>query len=61
MQAIAPLPSRLSTMCKGKQNEEIVKCAVEINAKAVAADRTTRSKVLAEQQKAGKKKSYCEV
>jgi carbonic anhydrase len=54
VKAIEPSAKKAKTICKGKSNEEIVECAVAVNAKAVAAELTKKSKILAEEQKHGK-------
>ena len=54
VKAIAPSAKKAKKIKKGESKEEVVECAVEVNAKAVAADLTKRSKVLAEQLKEGK-------
>ncbi|MBJ6751554.1 carbonic anhydrase [Geomonas anaerohicana] len=51
---IAPAAKKAKATCKGKAKEEIVECAVEINAKAVAAELPKRSKILAKELKEGK-------
>ncbi|QWV92437.1 carbonic anhydrase [Geomonas oryzisoli] len=51
---IAPAAKKAKATCKGKAKEEIVECAVEINAKAVAAALPKKSKILAEEVKEGK-------
>jgi len=51
---ILPSAKKAKTIMKGKAQEEVVECAVELNAKAVAAALPKRSKVLAEQLKEGK-------
>ncbi|UFS69904.1 carbonic anhydrase [Geomonas sp. RF6] len=53
---ILPNAKKAKQISKGKSAEEVVECAVELNAKAVAAALTKRSKVLAEQVKEGKVK-----
>ena len=52
--AIQPSVKKAKHDCKGKGTDELVECAVEINAKAVAADLTRKSKVLAHELKEGK-------
>lgn len=52
--AIKPAAEKAKGLSKGKSTEEVVECAVEVNAKAVAADLTRKSKVLAKQLKEGK-------
>ncbi|HJV66672.1 MAG TPA: carbonic anhydrase [Geomonas sp.] len=54
VKAIEPSAKKAQKMCKGKSKDEIVECAVSMNAKAVAASLTKKSKVLAEQLKEGK-------
>ena len=54
VKAIQPSAKKAKETCKGKSAEEVVECAVAINAKAVAASLTRKSKVLAEQLKEGK-------
>ena len=54
VKAIEPSAKQAKKICKGKPNEEVVECAVEVNAKAVAAGLTKKSKVLAEQLREGK-------
>ena len=54
VKAIEPSAKKAKQVCKGKTTDEIVECAVALNAKAVAADLTKKSKVLAEQLKEGK-------
>jgi len=52
--AIHPSVRKAQAASKGKSKEEVVECASEINAKAVAADLTRKSKVLAHELKEGK-------
>jgi len=52
--AIEPSARKAKAACKGKSKEEVVECASEINAKAVAADLTRKSKVLAKELKEGR-------
>jgi carbonic anhydrase len=52
--AIQPAARKAKEIYKGGFSEELIECAVEVNAKAVAASLTKRSKVLAEQLKEGK-------
>ena len=52
--AIKPAAEKAKGLSKGKSTEEVVECAVEVNAKAVAAGLTGKSKVLAKQLKEGK-------
>ena len=52
--AIQPSAKKARKIYQGKSNEELVECAVEVNAKAVAAGLTKKSKLLAEQLKEGK-------
>lgn len=54
VQAIQPSVKKAKQIYKGKSKEELVECAVTVNAKEVAANLTKRSKVLAEMAK-GKK------
>ncbi|HJV34354.1 carbonic anhydrase, partial [Geomonas sp.] len=54
VKAIEPSAKKAKKTCKGKSTEEIVECAVSLNAKAVAADLTKKSKVLAHELKEGK-------
>jgi carbonic anhydrase len=54
VKAIAPAARKAKADCKGKAKEEIVECAVAINAKAVAAELPKRSKILAHELKEGK-------
>jgi len=54
LSAIEPAAKKAKVISKGKPQEELVECAVEVNAKAVAAALTKKSKVLAEQLKEGK-------
>jgi len=54
IKAIQPAVKKAKEIYKGKSNEELVECAAEVNAKAVAASLTKKSKVLAEQLKEGK-------
>lgn len=54
LKAIAPAAKQAKAVSKGKSAEEVVECAVAINAKAVAASLTKKSKVLAAQLKEGK-------
>ena len=54
VKAIEPSAKKAKQLCKGKTTEEIVECAVGLNARAVAADLTRKSKVLAEMLKEGK-------
>ena len=54
IKAIAPAARKAKEMSRGKTSEELVECAVEVNAKAVAASLTRKSKLLAEQLKEGK-------
>lgn len=56
VKAIAPSAKKAKEIAKGKTNEDIVECAVTVNAKSVAGDLTKRSKLLAEQVKEGKLK-----
>ncbi|GFO56660.1 carbonic anhydrase [Geomonas sp. Red276] len=51
---IQPSAKKAKKVCKGKPSEEIVECAVDLNAKAVKAALTKRSKVLAHELKEGK-------
>ena len=51
---IAPAAKKAKVIARGKSNEEVIECAVEVNAKAVAASLSRRSKLLAEQLKEGK-------
>ncbi|HBA89321.1 MAG TPA: carbonic anhydrase [Geobacter sp.] len=52
--AIQPAVKKAKSDCKGKTTEELVECAVDVNAKAVAAGLTKKSKILAEELKEGK-------
>jgi len=52
--AIGPSARKAKEIKKGKSNEEVVECAVAVNAQAVAASLSKKSKVLAEQLKEGK-------
>jgi carbonic anhydrase len=52
--AIQPAAKKAKEIYKGTSNEELVECAVAVNAKSVAASLTKKSKVLAEQLKEGK-------
>ncbi|HBG04490.1 MAG: carbonic anhydrase [Geobacteraceae bacterium GWC2_58_44] len=54
IKAIEPSAKKAKKDCKGKPAAEVVECAVAVNAKAVAADLTKKSKVLAHQLKEGK-------
>jgi carbonic anhydrase len=54
VKAIEPAAKKARTICHGKSNEELVECAVAVNAKLVAAELPKRSKILAEQLKQGK-------
>jgi carbonic anhydrase len=54
VKAIGPSAKKAKKDCKGKTTAEVVECAVQINAKAVAADLTKNSKVLSHLQKEGK-------
>ena len=54
VKAIQPSAKKAKKDCKGKSAAEVVECAVQVNAKAVAADLTKSSKVLAHLQKEGK-------
>ena len=54
VKAIQPSAKKAKKDCKGKTPEQVVECAVVVNAKAVAADLTKQSKVLAHQLKEGK-------
>jgi carbonic anhydrase len=54
VKAIEPAAKKAKVIKKGKSNEEVVECAVTVNAQSVAADLTKKSKVLAEQLKEGK-------
>ena len=47
VKAIQPSAQKAKKIAKGKPAQEVVECAVEVNAKAVAADLTKSSKVLA--------------
>jgi carbonic anhydrase len=51
---ILPAAEKAKVIKKGKPSEEVVECAVVVNAKAVAASLTKKSKILAEQLKEGK-------
>ena len=53
VKAIQPAAKKAKQISKGKSSEELVECAVEVNAKAVAANLTKKSKVLAHQLKEG--------
>jgi len=52
--AIQPSAKKAKVISKGKTNEELVECAVELNARDVAASLSKKSKVLAGQLKEGK-------
>lgn len=54
VKAIEPAAKEAKKIAKGKPAEEVVECAVDVNAKLVAASLTKRSKVLAEELKSGK-------
>lgn len=54
LKAIQPAVKNAKKDCKGKSSAEVVECVVQANAKAVAADLTKSSKVLAKQLKEGK-------
>jgi carbonic anhydrase len=54
IKAIQPAAKKAKEIYHGKSTEELIECAVEVNAKAVAAGLTKKSKVLAEQLKEGK-------
>jgi carbonic anhydrase len=54
LKAIQPSAKKAKKDCKGKSAAEVVECAVQVNAQAVAADLTKSSKVLAHLQKEGK-------
>jgi carbonic anhydrase len=54
VKAIEPSAKKAKKECKGKPTEQIVECAVEANAKAVASELTKKSKILAEELKEGK-------
>lgn len=54
VKAIHPAAKKAEADCKGKSKEEVVECAVAANAKAVAANLTKKSKVLAHELKEGK-------
>jgi len=51
---IAPSARRAKQVAKGKPAEEVVECAVELNARAVAASLARKSKLLAAEIKEGK-------
>jgi carbonic anhydrase len=54
VKAIEPAAKEAKKIAKGKPVEEVVECAVDLNAKQVAASLTKRSKPLAEELKHGK-------
>jgi carbonic anhydrase len=54
LKAIQPAVKKAKKDCQGKSSAEVVECVVQANAKAVAADLTKSSKVLAKQLKEGK-------
>ena len=54
IRAIQPAAKKARELNKGKSNEELVECAVALNAKAVAASLTRKSPILAEELKEGK-------
>ena len=54
--AIQPSAKKAQEIYKGTSNEELVECAVELNARAVAASLPKKSKALAELLKEGKLK-----
>lgn len=54
LKAIQPAVKKAKKDCQGKSSAEVVECVVKANAKAVAADLTKSSKVLAKQLKEGK-------
>jgi len=53
---IAPSSAKAKKISKGKSHDEIVECAIDLNAKAVAAALPKRSKIIAELAKEGKLK-----
>jgi carbonic anhydrase len=54
VKAIAPSAARAKKLYKGKPNDQIIECAVDLNAKSVASELTKKSKVLGEELKEGK-------
>jgi len=54
VKAIEPAARQAKQIAKGKPAEDVVECAVDLNAKQVAASLSKRSKVLAQELKEGK-------
>lgn len=54
VKAIEPAAKRAKELSKGKPADEVIECAVDLNAKLVASSLTKRSKLLGEELKAGK-------
>jgi len=54
VKAIEPAAKKAKELSKGKTTDEVIECAVDLNAKQVASSLTKRSKLLGEELKAGK-------